>query len=485
MGVGRGAMHRAPTSTYPSFAASRFNLSVFLRLSVPSCIILFLLVLTIASASAQTPSSSLRFTQNARAQHDYGLQTTLPTNFGMGEFTVELWIRPDNSYPIGNTGQDTPGQLVNWADVDYAPYSRHDWWYIGNFLLDGHNNNSPADGTFSLQFYGGGRLRWLFGDGACNCPGGHWGVGAYPAANTPSLLDGNWHQVTLVRRWRQPTGAALELWIDGVLIDSENTPARTNMWTTYWQNWTGFPTEQPGWFWGSEKQAAVPIYIQQYEDYKGLIDELRLWSRAKSASEITSGWRNSVTGSEMGIVGYYPFSEGTGTATCDALNPTQCMTLLRMLPGYWSPQNAPLQATSATLNGTITMQGRSAANVLLRVSVGAAQYTPTPNMSGVFSIPNLAPDTTSIRVKHAQSLAVVQNVTLTAGANAVIFPLMRMGDVNDDNAVTLPDFSLLASSFNRSTGQGGYDARADLNGDGSVTLQDFSLLASNFNQVGS
>jgi hypothetical protein len=454
---------------------------------VTPCFVFLLLALLISPASAQQTSSSLRFTQNARAQHDYGLQTALPANFGAGEFTVELWIRPDNSYPVGNTGQDTPGQLVNWADVDYAPYSRHDWWYIGNFLLDGHNNNSPADGTFSLQFYGGGRLRWLFGDGSCNCPGGHWGVGAYPATNTPSLLDGNWHQVTLVRRWRNPSGATLELWINGVLIDSEDTPARTNMWTTYWQNWTGFPTEQPGWFWGAEKQAAVPIYIQQYEDYKGLIDELRLWSRAKTASEIASGWRSAVAGNEAGLVGYYPFSEASGSTTCDSLNSTQCMTLLRMLPGYWSAQNAPLQTATATMNGTLTLQGRnpSSGTVQVRVTIGGNSTDHNVTVTnGAFSLAGVPTGSVTIRIKHAQSLAVVQAATLNAGANSVAFGTLRAGDVNNDNAVTLSDFSLLAASFNRTVGQSGYDARADLNGDSAVALTDFSLLASNFNQVG-
>jgi photosystem II stability/assembly factor-like uncharacterized protein len=139
----------------------------------------------------------------------------------------------------------------------------------------------------------------------------------------------------------------------------------------------------------------------------------------------------------------------------------------------------------ATLNGTVTMQGRAtAATVPLRVRVGSTDYTPTTDASGVFSLANLPAGGTSIRVKHAQSLAVAQAATLASGANTIPFGALRMGDVNDDNAVTLSDFSLLASSFNKASGQTGYDARADLNGDGAVTLADFSLLASNFNQVG-
>ncbi len=164
----------------------------------------------------------------------------------------------------------------------------------------------------------------------------------------------------------------------------------------------------------------------------------------------------------------------TLSATTTISFPASSITLLVITPG----------STNASLAGTVTLQGRGAANVPLRVSLNNTQHTPTTDASGVFRLTNLSPATYTIRVKHAQSLAVTQSATLASGANTATFPLLRMGDVNDDNAVTLADFSLLAASFNRAPGQAGYDARADLNGDGGVTLQDFSLLAGNFNQVG-
>jgi hypothetical protein len=155
--------------------------------------------------------------------------------------------------------------------------------------------------------------------------------------------------------------------------------------------------------------------------------------------------------------------------------PGTSITLLVIPPG----------TASTSLSGTVTMQGRTtAANVPLRVSLNNTAHTPTTDVSGVFSLANLTPAAYTLRVKHAQSLAVVQSATLNAGANSVVFPTLRMGDVNDDNAVSLTDFSILATTFNRMSGQSGYDARADLNGDGAVTLADFSLLASNFNEVG-
>ncbi len=133
---------------------------------------------------------SLSYTVNAQREHDYGLQTTLPSAFGTGEFTLEVWIKPDDSFPVGPVGGGRE-QLTNWSDVNVASYADGAWWYQGNFLLDGHNNNNFASGTFSLQFYDGGRLRWMFGDQGNMPPGGVWAVGAGGA--NPRLLDGSWH----------------------------------------------------------------------------------------------------------------------------------------------------------------------------------------------------------------------------------------------------------------------------------------------------
>jgi hypothetical protein len=281
----------------------------------------------------------VRFFENDPDDSDYGRQLVLPAAFGAGEFTLELWIKPDRSYPVGPVGGGLD-QRRNWAAADVQPYSRSDWWYVGNFLLDGHNNASFGDGTFSLQFYGGGRVRWLFGDGGSPGPGGIWSVGAYPASLTPSLLDGLWHQLTLVRRFTGGAGSALELWIDGRLVDTETTPLRTNM-RTWWDSWPGFPGGQEGWFWGAEKQAAIGV-LSQYEDYKGWLDEMRLWSRARAAVEIAAGWHDPVTGTEPGLVGWYRVDEGAGTSTCDALAPAVCMVLVNMQPGYWSTDRATL-----------------------------------------------------------------------------------------------------------------------------------------------
>lgn len=294
-------------------------------------------------------AASLEFFVNAQRDYDFGTQLIMPAGFGNGEFTLEIWIRPNDSFPTGSTAGGV-GQRENWSNSDLQPYSSSSWWFEGNFLLDGHNNPNFSQGTFSLQFYGSGRVRWLFGDGTNAGPGGIWSVGAFPATMTGSLLDGNWHHLTLVRRWVGAADAQLELWVDGQIVDAEIAGGRVNM-RQWWDNWAGFPFDQRGWYWGAEKQAAIGA-LDQYEDYKGLIDELRFWSRAKTNLEIQATFAAPVSGNEPGLVGWYDFDETSGLSTCNGLVVTQCIQLTatsaRPNPQMWSAQNAPLSGGNDT-----------------------------------------------------------------------------------------------------------------------------------------
>jgi uncharacterized protein YkwD len=143
---------------------------------------------------------------------------------------------------------------------------------------------------------------------------------------------------------------------------------------------------------------------------------------------------------------------------------------------------------SASLQGVVRLQGRaSAAQQVVMVQLtpaGGAPLTQSVTLAadGGFTISNLQPGVYSVRIKHAQYLAVTQSITLGSGVNSVTFPELPAGDVNNDNQVTLVDFGLLAATFNRREGDAGYDGRGDLNADRTVTLADFALLAANFNR---
>jgi pimeloyl-ACP methyl ester carboxylesterase len=301
-------------------------------------------------ASAVSAGRSLRFLANEPREYDFGDQRVLPPTFGEGEFTFEFWVKPDTSFPVGSTARMSRGQLTNWSTSDDEPYSSPGWWYGGNWLLDGHtrphgfDSYDTREGTFSLQLYGGGRLRWTFADSGENMPRGMvWAVQAFPASTTPSLLDGNWHHVACVRRWVGEAEAQLELWVNGELIDTTLIPQRVNM----RQFWDELPhPENPrhlgGWAWGSEVMVAWNYVFTQYEDYKGLLDELRFWDRAKTPEELTTTWNHAVTGREPGLVGWFPFEEGQGSIVRDRLDAERTIELHRTQRESWATEGAPV-----------------------------------------------------------------------------------------------------------------------------------------------
>lgn len=311
----------------------------------------------LAASLAPVPAwgQSLYFGVNQPAQYDFADLSRLPPDFGVGEFAFELWVKPDRRFPVGDTDRGTRDQMTHWSAYDLRPYADHEWWYPGNWLLDGHSRPrgfGPGDsraGTFSLQFYGGGRLRWMFADSDTGMPPGMvHNVQAPDTRQTPSLLDGRWHHIVAVRRWRQPSGATLELWIDGRRVGATDIPQRVNM-RRYWDA-VPHPDDPPnlgGWAFGAEVMTAWNFYFNQYEDYKGWMDELRLWSRALTPVEIEQAARGVREGRPRGLVGRFSFSEGRGAATCDAYDPRYCMTLHRARPDTWSAEDAPRAAPDA------------------------------------------------------------------------------------------------------------------------------------------
>ncbi len=151
---------------------------------------------------------------------------------------------------------------------------------------------------------------------------------------------------------------------------------------------------------------------------------------------------------------------------------------------------------TATLFGSVDLEGRnappnSAWSVPLTVnfyevgsSTAAYEYTTTTDNNGDFMVMGIAPGTYEVAVKNAKTLQRVTTLTLVAGANNHDFGTLLAGDANDDNRITLVDFSILTDTYNLAVGDPNYDPRADFNENDFITLQDFSLLTQNFNTQG-
>jgi hypothetical protein len=159
--------------------------------------------------------------------------------------------------------------------------------------------------------------------------------------------------------------------------------------------------------------------------------------------------------------------------------------------------NGSVEITNtASINSSITLQGRPTLpdprwsiplNVNLTVpgnNLPAYIFTPTTDNSGKFTLTGIVPGTYQVSVKNSHTLQNLKTVTLTAGENTIDFGTLLEGDANNDNSITLIDFSILATTYGKYQGTSGYDPQADFNGDTCVTLLDFSLLASNYGKSG-
>jgi len=150
------------------------------------------------------------------------------------------------------------------------------------------------------------------------------------------------------------------------------------------------------------------------------------------------------------------------------------------------------------LDGFVGLQGRQAApnpawsvNLTLTFypagsTTSAAQINVQTTNNGTFSISDteLTPGPYVITVKNEHTLTVAYAADLVEGSNSIDFGNLPEGDADNNDVVTILDFSILSTSFGLSTGNPGYDDRADFNEDGSITIQDFSLLSTNFGAAG-
>jgi hypothetical protein len=324
-----------------------------------------------AGATSQIVSGSIAFVTNTQNNNESARMTGMPAGFGVGEYTLEVRIWPDATIGFGSTStQDSTNQRTLWSNNNATMYGNEAWWYDGNFLLDGHNNGQYHLGTLSIQFNNSGRAQVTIGDNAPELTSGgtRGNAGLHGLRSTTSLVDGNPHTITIVREFTGSTTAIYRLLVDGVEEDTETTSVRTNM-RTWWDGWPGFPSQQAGWFWGAEKQAAIGV-LAQYEDFKGLLGELRFWNVARSAAQIAAAWSTPIGASESGLVGLYRFGEASGNVCTDTKGSGGSITFVNGLGGQQVTRDASLWGAVQLANQSFT--AGTPANVPLTAPAGHA-----------------------------------------------------------------------------------------------------------------
>ena len=121
-----------------------------------------------------------------------------------------------------------------------------------------------------------------------------------------TVTDGRWHHAALT----SDSSQTLRLYLDGKLVGSvSNAPWDTWLTSTQigagntaynpWDNYS-YPQTNGGWF-----------------GFKGQIDEVQIWSTARSDDQIQHDMSDVLAGDEAGLAAYYRFDEGSGTTAHD------------------------------------------------------------------------------------------------------------------------------------------------------------------------
>ncbi len=212
--------------------------------------LIFLFVTTFASTYAQTPGQSLHFD----GVDDYVSLGSNLGNFGTGDFTIEIKLQ--TTFSSAN------------SSYTYLP--------ILAKRQDCGNSN-----IFGLILNANGSLVWEMSEAN--------GVNAQSGTTTGiACNDGAWHQATIVR-----SGSSLKVYIDG--IESMTL--------------TGTPTNL-----GNSSPFVIGLngLTCSPNRFKGNIDEIRIWSVARTATQINDKQSCELNGNETGLVAYYNFNQGTG-----------------------------------------------------------------------------------------------------------------------------------------------------------------------------
>ncbi len=160
------------------------------------------------------------------------------------DFTIEFWFK--STQVAGSTNQ----------------------WYQGMGLVDGEVNNVTADFGVTL---GNGKV--LFGIGSPDST----------VAATNTVTDGAWHHVAATRI---KSSGLYSLYIDGVLAAAKSGGTTTL---------------------AAPQKISIGSLQTAINYFQGSIDEVRIWTAARTATEISQNMNRSLGGTETNLRNYFRF----------------------------------------------------------------------------------------------------------------------------------------------------------------------------------
>ncbi len=156
-----------------------------------------------------------------------------------------------------------------------------------------------------------------------------------------------------------------------------------------------------------------------------------------------------------------------------SLSLTVLPSKFRRLVGTW---NRSANGGPGAVQGMVTLNSPALLNEVRNIPIRALS-------SGIFTAETHLPSGVyTVRLDGRSQLAQVGVITLGNEQEANLTIDVVLGDVDDDDAITVFDYIALSDSFDSSPGEPNWDPRCDLDLDGSITVFDYIILSLNFDR---
>lgn len=251
------------------------------------------------SASAQGSTHALRFFPGSAPGSDRvtivvdddlpGASSTA-ADIGASSFTIEFWIR-------GSAAANAT--LGGAGDTEYPTQN----WKSGNVLVD-REIAGPSGAEFGIGV-AGGRIRFGTGHGA-----GAPLDSDHTLEGSTMVLDGAWHHVACVR---DASSGVKRIFVDGEL---DHESAAVSFADLSYPDSGGLASGAP-----ARLTIAADGADAGAPDFAGELDELRLWSKTLTRSQLLSRFDRVMPSAPAGLAAWYRLEEGAGTFAASTASP--------------------------------------------------------------------------------------------------------------------------------------------------------------------
>ncbi len=247
------------------------------------------------------------------------------------------------------------------------------------------------------------------------------------SVSNPGVNDGAWHQVTVV--YDQAAGGLNKVYVDGQLVGSVQSSA--------------------AWNWGGQALQIGDSPDTHWTPWKGEIGPVQIYNTKLTDEQVADQFGNEVDPAASGLVGYYDFTEGSGsTAANDATGGTQAPDAT-VSGSTWIDLDNDTTATTLVIQEDEIATGHMLANDVpgtasYSVATNGQHGTVTMNTDGTWFYKPVAnyygTDTFTLRVSGTDADGTVFNddETITVTINSV----------DDGNAVQISDGALSLDGVN-------------------------------------